>query len=142
MGLRKVEKWTNFGCFLQCSRELGPFHRKTVCTIELDAKRRFRRGTGRRGWKKLIFLFIYFFFFNFVKTLKKFFSALMRFGRICTLRFGVQEGPPRYPKNFKSLAHLDLVAQTDRQTDRQTDGQTPYRLHKPALKLFQSRRAG
>ncbi|KAK3923896.1 Translation initiation factor IF-2 [Frankliniella fusca] len=66
MGLRKVENWTNFGCFLQCSRELGPFFRKTVCTIELDAKRRFRRGTGRRGWKKLIFyLFIYLFRENF-----------------------------------------------------------------------------
>ncbi|KAK3932938.1 Mu-like prophage FluMu G protein 2 [Frankliniella fusca] len=58
MGLRKVENWTNYGCFLQCSRELGPLFRKTVCTIELDAKRRFRRGTGRRGWKKLkIFIF-------------------------------------------------------------------------------------
>ncbi|KAK3926580.1 Trifunctional enzyme subunit beta, mitochondrial [Frankliniella fusca] len=59
MGLRKVENWTNYGCFLQCSRELGPLFRKTVCTIELDAKRRFRRGTGRRSWKKLIF-FIFF----------------------------------------------------------------------------------
>ncbi|KAK3916809.1 Transcription factor IIIA, partial [Frankliniella fusca] len=27
------------------TRELGPFFRKTVCTIELDAKRRFRRET-------------------------------------------------------------------------------------------------
>ncbi|KAK3917956.1 Translation initiation factor IF-2 [Frankliniella fusca] len=53
MELRKVENWTNYGCFLQCSRELGPFFRKTACTIELDAKRRFRRGTGRRGWRKV-----------------------------------------------------------------------------------------
>ncbi|KAK3915428.1 Trifunctional enzyme subunit beta, mitochondrial, partial [Frankliniella fusca] len=87
MGLRKVENWTNYGCFLQCSRELGPLFRKTVCTIELDAKRRFRRGTGRWGWKKLIF----FYFFYSVKTLVIFFSALMRVGRICTRRFGVQE---------------------------------------------------
>ncbi|KAK3928798.1 Structure-specific endonuclease subunit SLX1-like protein [Frankliniella fusca] len=87
MELRKVEKWTNYGCFLQCSRELGPFFRKTVCTIELDAKRRFRRGKGRRGWKKVEI----FYCFSFLKTLIIFFSALMRVGRICTRRFGVQE---------------------------------------------------
>ncbi|KAK3916584.1 tRNA(Ile)-lysidine synthase [Frankliniella fusca] len=87
MELRKVENWTNYGCFLQCSRELGPFFRKTACTIELDAKRRFRRGTGRRGWKKLKKIF----FVYSVKTLIIFFSALMRVGRICTRRFGVQE---------------------------------------------------
>ncbi|KAK3922023.1 Structure-specific endonuclease subunit SLX1-like protein [Frankliniella fusca] len=83
MELRKVENWTNYGCFLQCSRELGPFFRKTVCTIELDAKRRFRRGTGRLGWKKLNF------FFHSVKTFIIFFSALMRVGRICRRRFVV-----------------------------------------------------
>ena len=90
MGLRKVENWTNFGCFLQCSRELGPFFRKTVCTIELDAKRRIRRGTGRLGWKNLKFKKNKILFYS-VKTLIIFFSALMRVGRICTRRFGVQD---------------------------------------------------
>ena len=72
MGFVKAEKSVNFGCFLQCSRELGPFFRKTVCTIELDAKRRFRRGTGRRGWKKLK----NFIFFLFRENFNNFFQCL------------------------------------------------------------------